>query len=538
MTGIDHVLPSRDGAAPTGGRGSFGSGLSRRDLLRYASLVGAGAALGPVFGSGLAGASSAPRSASALRPVAAAASGVLNVNLNRNLVSLDNKLNQYDAAVTVQRAIRQALTKVGDDLAPELVLAESFEPTGDAEWTVTLRDDIVYSDGSPVTVEDVETALQYYFEVPSGFVQPQFPEPPSFAKVDDTTFTLTTSIPVVTMPSLMTNIMITPAATNRPEELQDGLGTGPFVVEADLGTGTYKFEPNLHYWGPDPAHVAEVNVTYTEDESASVIALETGQVDVIDTLSSDSAEYLRGKDGIELIESPGTRLIHLFYNFRLPADHPLSNPKVREALSHAVDHETLISALMAGQVSSARGVVPETLSGFFATGDYTYDPELTQSMLEAEGVTDLSLLAIWEEAEFAGAAQVMEALVTMLGDVGVMLELNQVPKGGEIAEWRAGDKSGDWHILGNGYGNQTGLALTNLVGQYAGTAEKEANKDTYHGFVVPEVTDLINEAGRPATNRRVMRSSPMPNSRSGTCGRRCGRGRPRTCSPRARESGR
>ena len=168
---------------------------------------------------------------------------------------------------------------------------------------------------------------------------------------------------------------------------------------------------------------------------------------------------------------------------------------MREALSYAVDSETLMSTLMSGQVSSAEGVVPKTLAGFAKTGAYAYDPEKAKSMLAAEGVSDLNLVVIWEESEFAGAAQVMEALVTMLGDVGVTLQLTQIPKGGEIAAWRSGEKSGDWHILGNGYGNQTGLALTNLVGMYAGTAEKEAKKESYHGFVFPEITELIAQAG-------------------------------------------
>ena len=85
--------------------------------------------------------------------------------------------------------MREALTKIGDKLTPELVLAESFEQTKPTEWTVKLRNDIHYSDKSKVTVEDVETALRLYFEVKAGYVASQFPEQPTFTKVDDTTFT-------------------------------------------------------------------------------------------------------------------------------------------------------------------------------------------------------------------------------------------------------------------------------------------------------------------------------------------------------------
>ncbi|MCU1536820.1 MAG: putative transporter substrate-binding protein [Humibacillus sp.] len=462
---------------------------SRRSILKFASLAGAGALFAPALA-----ACAGPKTAtSAATGGAAAAGGALSIVLNRNLVSLDNKLNQYDAAVTVQRAVREALTKIGDDLTPQLVLAESFEQTKPTVWTVKLRSDIHYSDKSKVTVEDVETALKLYFEVKAGYVASQFPEQPTFAKVDDTTFTLTTKSPVVSLNSLMSNILITPAKDNKAEELGIGLGTGPFTIaKADSGTGSYTLARNDNYWG-EKAKLDTVNVSYQEEEGARVIAITSGKADVIDTITPESAASLKTNPDIDVIETPGTRLIHLFFNFRKPASSPLANPKVREALSYAIDHDSLIKALMNGQVTSAEGVVPSTLAGFAKTGDYTFDAAKAKSMLAAEGVNGLKLRIIWEDSEFAGASRVLEAVSQMLAAVGVTAELKMIPKGGEINAWRRGE-AGDWDVLANGYGNQTGLALTNLQGQYGGTAEKEKTRDTYHGFVVPEVTTLLDQA--------------------------------------------
>jgi ABC-type transport system substrate-binding protein len=467
--------------------------VSRRGLLQLAGLIGAGSALGTALT-----ACAGPKDETS----GSGGGGKIAIVLNRNLVSLDNKLNQYDAAVTVQRAVRQALTRIGKDLRPELVLAESFKATSPTQWTVKLRDDIRYSDKSPVTIEDVETAIKLYFQVKAGFVASQFPEQPVLAKVDDRTFTLTTTKPLVTLDSLMSNILITPAKANKAEELRDGIGTGPYTVaSADSGTGTYKLVRNDNYWG-EKAILDEVNVSYQEEEGARVIAITSGQADVIDTITPESAASLKKNSDVELVQGPGTRLIHLFYNFRKPAGHPLANPRVREALTYAVDHDSLINSLMNGVVSSAEGVVPKTLAGFARTGEYRFDKAKAKSMLTAEGAANLALTAIWEDSEFAGAARVMEALVTMLGDVGVKLTLKQIPKGGEINAWRRGE-SGDWDVLANGYGNQTGLALTNLQGQYGGTAEKEKTRDTYHGFVVPAVTSLLDQAtGEPDVGKR------------------------------------
>src|SRR5262245_55043956 len=145
--------------------------VSRRALLQFAGLVG----LGTTVGSALT-ACAGPQDSGDKNT---GGGGKLAIVLNRNLVSLDNKLNQYDAAVTVQRAVRQALTAIGNDLKPKLVLAESFEATSATKWTVKLRSDIKYSDNSPVTVEDVETALKLYFQVKAGYVGSQFPEQPT-----------------------------------------------------------------------------------------------------------------------------------------------------------------------------------------------------------------------------------------------------------------------------------------------------------------------------------------------------------------------
>ena len=276
-------------------------GVSRRAILQLAGFLGAGVALGPALA-----ACAGPQGGGSTSP-SGAAGGAISVMLNRNLVSLDNKLNQYDAAVTVQRAVRQALTRIGLDLKPELVLAKSFELTSPTVWTVELRDDIHYSDKSPVTVEDVETALKLYFQVSAGYVASQFSEQPKLAKTGERSFTLTTVKPVVTLDALMSNILITPAAANKAEELREGIGSGPFTVAAaDSGTGTYKLVRNENYWG-EKALLAEVNVAYQEDEGARVIAITSGQTDVIDTITPESAASLKTKQDIEVVQTTGTR---------------------------------------------------------------------------------------------------------------------------------------------------------------------------------------------------------------------------------------
>src|ERR687889_1442264 len=300
------------------------AGCSRRSLLKLAMTIGAGGAMGGL-------------TTACATPTGLPGAGTLNLALNRSLVSLDNKLNQFDAAVTVQRGVRQALTRLTPDLGLQMVLADRFVLTDPTTWTVRLRQGIRYSDGSPVRIADVATALQMYRDTSGGFLATFFPEWPKVVAVDDRTFRMTTEAPLPILDYLMANILITPAKANKPEELQSGVGTGPYVVtRANRGDGTYLLDRNPNYWGTKPT-VSRVQVRFLPEDSSRVVALRSGEVDVIDSISPDSVEQLRGLPGVSIETRPGTRLTHLFYNFRKPKNHPLANPRVREALSYAID---------------------------------------------------------------------------------------------------------------------------------------------------------------------------------------------------------
>jgi peptide/nickel transport system substrate-binding protein len=456
-----------------------GGTLSRRGLLKLLAAVGGVSALGVAAG--------------CATPTGLPGPGTLNLALNRSLVSLDNKLNQFDAAVTVQRAVREALTRLTPDLKLHMVLAERFELTKPNSWTVRLREGIRYSDNSPVEIADITTALEMYRGTTGGFLATFFPEWPKVVKIDDRTFRMDTEAPLPILDYLMANILITPAKANKPEELQGGVGTGPYVVsEADRGAGNYLLDANPNYWGVKPA-VSRVQVRFLPEESSRVVSLRSGEIDVIDSISPDSVEQLRGLPGVTIETRPGTRLTHLFYNFRKPKTHPLADPKVREALSYAINGPALIGDILQSSVVQATGVVPPDVAGAGKVGAFSYDPDKAKSMLNSLGVRDLNMKIIWESGEFASDTQVLEAVYEMLRAVGVRPTLQQFQPGGDISTWRQG-KGGDWDLVANGYPSPTGLAITMMQGMYAGTEEKEKTRDTYHGYVFPAITRQIAAA--------------------------------------------
>lgn len=267
-----------------------GSEISRRRLLQF------GAAAGFLLGTG--------SIAGCAGPTGLPGPSTLTLALNRSLVSLDNKLNQFDAAVTVQRAVRQGLTAIGPETKPVLVLAESFTMTKPTQWTVRLREGVRYSDGTPVVIEDIATALKMYQQVQGSFVAGFFPEFPTVVPVDNRTFLMESKNPIPILDSLMSMILISPAAKNKPEELQEGVGSGPYVVtKYNRGAGTYSLKRNENYWGPAPK-VDNVEVRFLPEESSRVIALRSGEVDVIDSITPTRANSWRDFPASSLPKPP------------------------------------------------------------------------------------------------------------------------------------------------------------------------------------------------------------------------------------------
>jgi len=237
------------------------------------------------------------------------------------------------------------------------------------------------------------------------------------------------------------------------------------------------------------------------DETSRVVALRSGEIDVIDSITPDSADQIAGLSGVAIDRADGVRLNQLFYNFRKPPNSPMADARVRRALTYAIDGKSLIDNVMQGSATASRGVIPLSLDGAIETGEYSYDPARAKAELNQLGLRDLQIKIIWESGEFAADTDIMESVVQMLSAVGVRATLQEFEPGGDIAQWRQG-KAGDWDVLGNGYPSPTGLALTIMQGMYAGTPEKEATRDTYHGYLFPEITALITQASEEADAAR------------------------------------
>jgi peptide/nickel transport system substrate-binding protein len=246
--------------------------------------------------------------------------------------------------------------KSADDFSTIPGLAKSWKSSDDERtWTYKLRPGLKWSDGKPLTSEDVawtvNTARKEEWINHTSVVQNLTAEAP-----DPTTVVIRTSVPDPKLPTM--DIYILPkhiwgkmSADERDKF--DGVtkvGSGPFVLERFEKGQFARFKANPHFWAGKPA-VDEVVLRKFNNPDAMVAALKTGELDAAEELPSSGFNQLAKDPNIVTVEGfqGGMDEVAINGGDGLKKPHPaLLDPKVREAIAHAIDRETLVKRVLEG----------------------------------------------------------------------------------------------------------------------------------------------------------------------------------------------
>ncbi len=242
---------------------------------------------------------------------------------------------------------------------PEPWLAESAKANGDfTEWTVTLREDVTWHDGRPLTAEDVKFSFEYYEqqEGASGRYAHHISDTPPFESaevVDEQTVRLSYAAPAPQfeiMPGA--DLPILPKHVwqdiDEPKTQSTGLpvGSGPYKLVKIVPDQLYRFEANPDYFKGTPT-VGVLELPIVKDPSAAFAALRTGEVaHVARNVPAELVDQFAGNDEIEILESTRFESTQMFFNARKP---PLDDPRLRKAMAMAIDREALVKTVLLGQ---------------------------------------------------------------------------------------------------------------------------------------------------------------------------------------------
>ncbi len=353
-----------------------------------------------------------------------------------------------------------------DDLSIEPSLATEWESSEDGlEWTFTIRDDVTWSDGEPLTAADL--AFTY------GRVLGKGPEAATWKSwlagveeveaTDDTTLVMTLSRPNSVLP--MVPIPIVPehvwadvsgdemkSFAAEPTDGRPVVGSGPFrFVEGTAGGSTYRFEANPDYWKGAP-HVDEVVFRVFKSEDPAVQALIKGEVDYVEGISAIQVASLEGRDGILAQNAATPGFDEISFNagsVDLETGEPMGDPNpavldpdFRFAVGLALDRQQLVDTVYQGAGQPGTTIVPPGYKTFHwepPAEDVAHDPERAAALLDEAGYTQgddglrtqpdgspIGTLRLFARSDSATSTDVMTYFQEWLADLGIESEVTTV----------------------------------------------------------------------------------------------------------------
>ena len=366
---------------------------------------------------------------------------VLNYGLNAEPGRLDPQMDALQMTGFVNRQVYDTLLR-RDDATGEIKpsLATEWEWVDDTTLHLTIRDDVVFHNGDPMTVDDVVFTLQRCAtgNATAGLCSSFDAE--NIKALDDTHVELKLLEPCApTLNVLCTTktAVVSKAYCESVDETTFGrepVGTGPFKLVEWVSGDHLTLERNDEYWDT-PSSYKTLNFRVLTDATARAIELETGGVDIIDTLNGSDLDRFAESDTIKLYTQDSTKLLYLLYNQENPI---LANEKVRQAIAHAIDMQAVVDMAFGSNASLAKGAMSSTVFGFTPLELLSYDVELSKQLLAEAGYADgFSFRMVM--ANMASNVRTAEAVQGFLAEVGITVEIETY----DAATWMTMLQEGD-----------------------------------------------------------------------------------------------
>ena len=386
-------------------------------------------------------------------------------------------------------AIHQTLVYPDLEGKMQPVLAESWTVSEDKlNWTFKLRKGIKFHDGTPFNA----AAVKYTFD---RIKDPEIGSPrKSTAKVikevkvvDDHTVTFVTSkpfAPFLAQLSAYNLAIISPAAAKKHGKKygEHPAGTGAFKLHSWTPGEKMVFARNEEFWG-DKAYLDKVEVRIVPEDSARVMALLSGDVDVIASVPPIMIKKLKQSKQVKVYQGTGFRTIYVGMNNKVP---PFDNVKVRQALTHAINPEAIVKGVLGGVGTLGGGFESPVIPGAHKNlPPYKYDPALAKKLLAEAGYPDGFKTEFYTPTgRYLMDRQVAEAVQAQLKEVGVEAKI-QTPDWGTLRSLL--DKYDQVPMFLMGKGSPTGdLDLTLTL-----TTNCNARMNHF-AYCNPEVDKLID----------------------------------------------
>lgn len=352
--------------------------------------------------------------------------------------------------------VYDTLLRIGPDSTYEPLLATGWEFSPDGKTlTLTLRDDVTFSDGEPFDAEVVKANLERSMGVDQSALQAALAMVAGVKVTDEFEVQVQLKTPTTEILSALASnlggIMISPKALKSDDLATHPVGTGAYTIESFKPSEQAVYVRRTDeggIWDPKTGNVAKVVVSRIASEDAKVNALKSGQIDIT-TWSGDDTVYSGevGSGKIQTVMMDGVlNLVGMYFN---PKIKPLGDVKVRQAINLAIDRDSVVDAFQPGSDPRVQPW-PEGLTGFDDSREdaYPYDPERAKQLLAEAGYPDgFDIPGDFLTNNSANIDKASEAVQANLADVGITIKLRTTDILSQITGYAAGGDPGQFMYM-------------------------------------------------------------------------------------------
>jgi peptide/nickel transport system substrate-binding protein len=351
------------------------------------------------------------------KTTATAAGGELVASIRtepRNFARLGPRESTTDAVSLLLHAALIRINRTTDEVEPWL--AERWTRSADGlQYTMTLRPGVAFSDGHPLTADDVVFSFEAYYR--AGVAEAIEVDGKRLVVAALDARTVVVAFPSVFAPGLriLDNVVILPkhkleaslkngtlkSAWGLSTPPADVVGLGPFVLSAYQPGQRLTFAKNPHYWRPSLPRLDRVVLEVVPDESTQLLQLEAGQSDMTSSQlpAEDYAPLKRAADaGRAKLYDLGPALYPDFFWINLrpgafagdPRAAWLQRDELRRAISLAVDRKVFADTVFLGAGVPVFGPVSPANKKWYWEGTpvIPHDPQQAKALLASIGLTD------------------------------------------------------------------------------------------------------------------------------------------------------
>ncbi|MYB27976.1 MAG: hypothetical protein F4X38_02445 [Acidimicrobiaceae bacterium] len=320
----------------------------------------------------------------------------------------------------IQHVMEPLIRANPDGLTLDPGIAESWDYDHEGlTFTVNINPNAKFSDGTPVTAEDVAFSAEEWKAGPNyGILYASLAEAEI---VDDHTVIFSMEYPDSSLDAILTwqSAAVMPkdfGGRSRDEYMANPIGAGPFAVESWQPGAELVLVRNEHFYDSERPYLDRIVITENSDRNQRMVAFESGASDLVlvppDQISSIPSH--------QLTLAPAHLMHYLGFNTTAA---PFDEADVRRALALAIDYDAIVS-LGSGTWETATGGIPPNIADW-APPSAPYlrrDLDQARQLLEAAGATGLSVELIFDTG-IVNHDLVAQVIQSSLGDAGVDVEI-------------------------------------------------------------------------------------------------------------------